>query len=68
MKRLICVMLILTMLFAMTGCGKTRSVHCDSCGKEVAVKEDSNMTDEWIVYCGDCNEKLFGGTLVQKAE
>ena len=28
--------------------------------KEVVVKEDSNMEEDWAIYCAECNEKLFG--------
>ena len=34
---------------------KTKIVHCDRCGKEVKIAEDSQMNDEeWIIYCDDC--------------
>ena len=51
-----------------TGCGKaataTRIVHCDRCGKEVSVPEDSNMTDDWILYCSDCEKELGLDTII----
>ena len=31
-------------------------VHCDDCTTELAVDEDSSMTDEWIIYCESCSE------------
>ena len=60
MKKMILIILILLMVFSMAGC-KTRTVHCDHCGKEITVKEKSNVTEEWILYCNDCNEELFDG-------
>ena len=66
MKKILCVIMTIVMLFAFTACGKTKVLHCDKCGKEVAVKESSNMEEDWILYCGECNEELFGGTLVEK--
>ena len=57
MKRLA---LLLAVLMLLTCCGKERIVTCDHCGGEITVKEDSNITDEWIVFCKECEETLFG--------
>ena len=59
MKKLLCLLGAVSMLLALTGCGKTKVLHCDHCGAEVTVKEDSNMEEEWIIYCGKCEETLF---------
>ena len=48
------------MIFALAGCGETKTLHCDHCNKEVVVDEKSNMEEDWIVYCEECNEELFG--------
>ena len=66
MKKIFCILMTLTLAFTLTACGKTKVLHCDNCGTEVAVKESSNMEEGWIIYCQDCNERLFGGTLVEK--
>lgn len=58
MKKLLCLLLVAVMLMSLAGCG--RVVTCDGCGKEVQVKKNSNITDEWIVYCKDCELELFG--------
>lgn len=60
MKKLICALLAVLMLLSMTACGPKKTVHCDACGEAVEIEADSNMTDEWIIYCGPCNEELFG--------
>ena len=61
MKKVLLALLIATLLLtALAGCGKTKTLHCDNCNKEVAVEEDSNMEEEWIIYCEECNEELFG--------
>ena len=60
MKKILAIALVLCMLFALSGCGKTKTLHCDNCDKKVKVDEDSNMTEDWIIYCDECNEKLFG--------
>ena len=51
---------LLIALLVLAGCGKTKSVTCDACGKEIQLSADSNITDEWIVYCKDCELSLFG--------
>ena len=59
MKKLLCILLVVCLIFVMVGCGKTKTLHCDSCGKEVHVKEKSNMEEDWIIYCEECNEEIF---------
>ena len=60
MKKLICILLTLSILLLLAGCGATKTLHCDSCGNEVVVKQSSNMEEDWIIYCESCNEELFG--------
>ena len=69
MKKVLLLLLIAALLLtALAGCGKTnilspaktKTLHCDACSKAVEVEEDSNMEEEWIIYCPECNEKLFG--------
>ena len=69
MKKRICILLAALMLVCavFSGCGKhvaTRIVHCDRCGKEIEIPADSNMTDEWILYCSDCEKELGLDTLI----
>ncbi len=63
MIKRMCVLLAVSalVLAVFSGCAKpfeTRIVHCDHCGKEISVPVDSNMTDEWILYCTDCEKEL----------
>lgn len=60
MKKILCSLIIISTVFTFAACGKTRILHCDSCGKEITVKESSDMEEDWIIYCKECNEKLFG--------
>ena len=60
MKKLICFFLILCAVFAVSGCAKLKTLHCDRCNKEVTVSESSNMEESWTIYCDECNEALFG--------
>ena len=61
MKKKLCLILaFVLMLSVFVGCGKMKTLKCDGCGTEVEVKESSNMTDEWIIYCEKCNEEFFG--------
>ncbi len=60
MKRILLATLIITMLAGLSACIKTKTLHCDKCGIAVEVEEDSNMEEDWIIYCGPCNEELFG--------
>lgn len=66
MKKLLCVFLALVMLLTvLSACGPKKTLHCDHCGNAVEVDADSNMEEDWIIYCGPCDQELFGGTLVQ---
>jgi len=57
-KSIIALFLLFIILFA-AGC-KKKILHCDSCNAEISVKESSNMEEDWIIYCAECNEELFG--------
>ena len=60
MKKLICLLLALVLVLTLAACGNARTVTCDGCGEEIKVKGNSNITDEWIVYCKTCETELFG--------
>ena len=60
MKKGLCLLLVAMVLLGLSGCGEPKILHCDSCGQEVKVDNDSKMEEEWIVYCEECNEKLLG--------
>ena len=65
--------LLLLFSAALLSCGKKtltegRIVHCDRCGKECTVSADSNMTDEWFLYCSECEEELGLHTLISLEE
>ena len=57
-KKIIC-LLVVVLLLSLVGCGK-RTVTCDNCGKDIQVPASSNVSDEWILYCGTCEVELFG--------
>ena len=68
MKRMICLLLILAWLLTLVvGCG-TRTVTCDGCGAEISVKENSNVTDEWTLFCSQCEKDLFGEDSIVSAD
>ena len=60
MKKLLSLFLLLTTVsFVATGCG-TKTLYCDGCNAELKVAKSSNMDEDWIVFCKDCEEELFG--------
>ena len=59
MKKMLCLLLALVLMLTLVACGK-RIVTCDHCGKDVEVQAKSNITDEWILYCSECEVELFG--------
>lgn len=60
MKRHLLLVLILSLsMFILGSCG-AKTLHCDGCGKELKVANSSNMEEDWIVFCKDCEEEVFG--------
>lgn len=56
--KLVCVLLAVLLL---AGCVKgNRVVHCDGCGCEIELEQDSKVTEEWIVFCKTCEVERFG--------
>ena len=59
-RKKLCLLLALALIFTLVACGSTKTVTCDHCGKEITLNKNSNITDEWIVYCKTCEKELFG--------
>ena len=58
MKKLIVLFLIVVMLLGiLSGCGQ-KTLHCDSCGAEVKVESSSNMDEDWVILCEECNAEV----------
>lgn len=68
-KRIIAILFALMILaVCLCGCGEKRELTCDNCGVKVQVDADSNMEEDWIIYCEECNEELFGDDPLLGAE
>ncbi len=52
---------LLLILFTLSACGETKNVYCDNCSTQISIDADSDMNDEWIIYCEPCSEELMGG-------
>ena len=59
-KKTMVFVLTLLLLLSICSCGEKKILHCDNCNVEVEVGASSDMTEEWIIYCEECNEELFG--------
>ena len=55
MKKLILVLVAAVLALSLAACGKV-TLHCDGCGKEV--RADAKMTEEWIIFCRDCEPEI----------
>ena len=64
MKKLIVLLLALSMLTFLASCGEKKFLHCDNCNKEVEVDASSNMEEDWSVFCSDCEKELGLDTIV----
>ena len=56
MKKAITVLLSILILLSCVGCGRV-TVHCDACGAQIK-SSDKNITEDWILLCKSCAEKL----------
>ncbi len=65
MKKIIALIMAISMLSFLASCGEKKILTCDGCNKEVEVEASSNMTDEWTVYCSDCEKELGLDTIVE---
>jgi len=59
-KAIIISAILAAALLIFAGC-TPKLLTCDNCGKEVKVPSNSNMEEDWIIYCEECNEELFAG-------
>ena len=59
MKKFLYILIFTVLLLTLASCGKTKILHCDNCNAEISVSENSNMDEEWTVFCDECNEELF---------
>lgn len=68
-RRILALVFALLMLCALLcGCGEKKELTCDNCSKKVFVDADSNMEEDWAIYCEECNEELFGDDPILGAE
>lgn len=57
MRKIITFLLLAALLPGLHGCG-TKTLHCDGCGAEVKVEKSSNMEEDWLVLCEECNQEI----------
>ena len=58
MKKVILLLVVLCLLSCVS-CAEKKVLHCDGCGIEIKVKSSSNMDEDWIIYCNDCNKDII---------
>lgn len=64
-KRILCTLLCFISLLSTAGCGETRTLHCDGCGIGVEVDADSNMDEDWIIFCEECGKEIDDPTATE---
>lgn len=64
MKKIICALLIVSIFLCLAGCGKTKTLHCDSCNTEITVNENSKVEEDWAIYCESCEEAIMGDNTI----
>ena len=57
LKKIILTIAILSCFLCLTACStEKKQLTCDGCGKTVEVSADSNMEENWIIFCEECGE------------
>ena len=57
LKKIILSLAILACILSTAACsGEKKQLTCDGCGKVVEVNADSNMEEDWIIFCDECGE------------
>ncbi|MBR5126178.1 MAG: hypothetical protein IKU68_05535 [Oscillospiraceae bacterium] len=51
-------LIALLAVLLLSGCGETKTITCDGCGKTQQIKASSNMDDSWIIYCEECEPQM----------
>ena len=56
-KKIILLFAALDCVLSVAACsGEKKQLTCDGCGKTVEVNADSNMEEDWIIFCDECGE------------
>lgn len=59
-KKLFAVIFVMLIITAsLCGCGEKKELTCDSCGTKITVSAKSDMTDEWMIYCSECEKEIM---------
>lgn len=59
-KKIIVFMLVFALMSIIASCHKEmKTLTCDGCGVDVQVEADSNMEEDWLVYCEKCNAEIL---------
>ena len=58
-KKIILIISALLFILSFASCSAaTKTVTCDNCGKEIEVAENSNVNENWGIFCEECEEEL----------
>ena len=59
-KKIIVFVLVFALAGVIASCDKEmKTLTCDGCGVEVQVEADSNMEEDWLIYCEKCNAEIL---------
>lgn len=57
LKKTVLALIIVSLALCAVSCTeKTKTLTCDGCGNKVEVEIDSNMNEDWIIFCEECGE------------
>ncbi len=59
-RRILAVVLLAALFLGIFLIGNKKTLHCDRCDKIIRVSKRSELNEDMIIYCNECNGALNG--------
>ena len=67
-RKIIAVVLLVIIFGGIFLIGNKKTLHCDSCDKIIRVSKRSEMEEDWMIFCEECNNAMTGGLHEEETE
>lgn len=57
-RKIIAFILIALIIGGIFLIGNKKTLHCDGCDKPIKVSRKSEMQEDWVIYCKECNNSM----------
>ncbi len=59
-RKIIAVLLLVLIFGGIFLIGNKKTLHCDGCDEIIRVSKNSEMEEDWMIFCEDCNNAMTG--------